>query len=306
MTNNPSDFLRNDDSHGSKLVLLPKKSIIFVWDDLCLRFRNYYRRFHLDINIPRSILFFLLVGSLYMILTDTNCTDNKNCRDNYEKAKDTGTILGAGIGILFAMTTLHNQYHYNKLSRSSKYVEKWYGEEFSKVLEKIRPLVTEEFYSQSPQTFNSKLFNTCYSSILELKKSTDGRQTLQVFQTNILKRLLNNHDEIKIAHQLFDFFEHMGQDVKLHVADSEYLKDFFYEIVITYYELFRKYIEYCQVRDCNRSIHCNFAYIAQTWEKEGHPPELPSICKRPLIITYNDLKLSSTHNYFLKILHLKK
>jgi hypothetical protein len=81
----------------------------------------------------------------------------------------------------------------------------------------------------------------------------------------------------------------MGQDVKDHVTDSDYLKDYFYSIVVDTYELFRKYIEYAQISYSSRMLYCNIVFLAQTWEKEGNLPELPRICLRPPIITTDDL-----------------
>lgn len=91
------------------------------------------------------------------------------------------------------------------------------------------------------------------------------------------------------AETILSFMEQMGQDVKMNVVDSHYLKDYFYNVVITYYELLRKYIEYRQYDHSCRIRWCNFVYLAQRWEGDGFVPTLPDICRRPLVLTESDI-----------------
>ena len=90
--------------------------------------------------------------------------------------------------------------------------------------------------------------------------------------------------------EILNFIEGLGQDVKLNVADPDYLKDYFYYIVLDNYQFFRKYIESEQFTDGSRVTLCNLVYLAHTWEKEKVPPILPAICKRPLVLTQADLE----------------
>ena len=155
----------------------------------------------------------------------------------------------------------------------------------------IQGIFNEDFFDQHPTRFNHELFNKCHSILLELKKTPDGVTILEETQSRILERLENVGDksEKHNVQSVLSFFEHMGQDVKCNVADSDYLKDYFYAVVINYYEFFRKYIEFLQYDQSRRIRYCNFVYMAQTWEKEGFLPELPTICNRPLVITSTDL-----------------
>ena len=91
--------------------------------------------------------------------------------------------------------------------------------------------------------------------------------------------------EIKRAlDEVLNFFEAMGQDVKLAIVDSDYLKEYFYSAVMNNYQLARKYIEYTEYKLGSRATWCNFVYLAQTWEKENVPPVIPRVCFRPLVL----------------------
>jgi hypothetical protein len=73
----------------------------------------------------------------------------------------------------------------------------------------------------------------------------------------------------KEAISKYAFGQKLVQDVKFGIVDSEYLKDFFYLIVIRYYESCRVYIESLQDR-YSYFVYCNFVYLAQRWDLH-HP-----------------------------------
>jgi hypothetical protein len=115
---------------------------------------------------------------------------------------------------------------------------------------------------------------------------------LSTLQSRILKDLHEpKNKEIKRAiKEILNFFEAMGQDVKLAVVDSDYLKEYFYSAVMNNYQLARKYIEHTQYKHGSRATWCNVVYLAQTWEKENIPPVVPRVCIRPLVLTELDIK----------------
>jgi len=157
--------------------------------------------------------------------------------------------------------------------------------------------------------FDPVLFNKCHSVVAEYKKNADGIEILQHVQSGILKRLASKkytNAQVNIPRaaleeqqaiekdavtSLLNFFEHMGLDVKNRVADSDYLKDIFYDALVDTYELFRKYIEYVQISRSTRMVYCNLIFLAQTWEKEGDLPTLPRICERPPVVTSEDMEM---------------
>ena len=131
-------------------------------------------------------------------------------------------------------------------------------------------------------TSKEGLVDNRYFPILRLKdEGIKGKnQLLSTIQSNVLKRLLVKHKESKHVDRIFSLFEQIGEDIRLNVADGNYLKDFFYRVIITYYEIFRKYIEYKQRKLGNKLFFCNFVYLAHSWEQQLIPPELPRICDR--------------------------
>jgi len=281
------------------------------------RLRKFIRNRHLDINLPRTLLFlvFLIVAWL-MIESTNNCKDcstlaKKEPLNNYELIKDIGALAGATITILFAMTNMHREYHYKKREKASTYVSAWHSQDYFTIRQVVDKLKSEVLWDIYPTRFNINVFDKCHSVVAGYKQNADGIEILQKVQSSILARLYTNHttdntdDKTKQDHRnekdsvdcFLSFLEHMGQDVKEHVADSDYLKDYFYSIVVDNYELFRKYIEHKQIDRSNRMIYCNIIFLAQTWEKEGNLPELPRICLRPPIVTTEDL----TNVYDLKL-----
>ncbi len=275
--------LQNTNLEGYQHLILPGKSPILGLQTLLVKIRKSIRVLHLDINIPRVVILLVLLFSIILM--------TKNKRNDYELMKDLGALIGVGTGILFAMSNLHSQYHYNKRSRASKYIEEWRSENMVTLRRITKKIFKATFFDEYPTPFNPNLFNKCHSILIELKKTPDGIELLEEAQSKILERLEKTEHEVEKykVQALLSFFEHMGQDVKCDVSDSDYLKDYFYAIVISHYEFFRKYIEYEQYNMSCRLKYCNFVYLAQTWEKEGFLPELPKICNRPLVITSRDL-----------------
>ena len=279
-----SKNLQDTNLAGYRHLILPGRSPILALESFLVKLRKFVRTQHLDINIPRALIIIILLGSIILM--------TKRQKDDYELVKDLGALTGVGTGIIFAMSNLHNQYHDKKRSRASEYIQEWRSENMIPFRRSTKNIFVQVFFDQYPTRFNSNLFNKCGSVLLELKKTPDGVENLEEAQSKILVRLLSkNHDterhEIQVV---LSFFEHMGQDVKCNVADSDYLKDYFFSIVINHYEFLRKYIEYEQYDRSRRLKYCNFVYLAQTWEKEGFVPELPRICNRPLVITAKDIQ----------------
>ncbi|MDJ0510502.1 MAG: DUF4760 domain-containing protein [Crocosphaera sp.] len=286
---NCSSQLQDNSIHLSQMRIYSNRSFIIWFEKLRMKLKKTIRNWHLDITVPILIVLVSLGCALYY-MKDHPTQDN----GSYNLAKDSGALVGVGTGIVFAMLNLHSQYHYNKRAKASQYIEQWHSDYLLKVQLRVRQILKEEFYEKYPSKFDSKLFNQCHSRLVELKQSPEGIEELKTVQSNILLRLKDHQEnyteESESVYKLLMFFEHMGQDVKLKVADSDYLKDYFYSVVITHYELLRKYIEYQQFTRCHRLMFCNFVYLAQTWEKEGSLPSLPMICKRPLILTSKDIE----------------
>lgn len=219
---------------------------------------------------------------------------------NYNLVKDLATLLGASLTIQFAILSLHRDHHHKQLQRSSDHMRHWFANleaADSKLSEFISSLNAD---GQLAPT-DTRLFNVYHSQYSELKRSADGIDRLRRLQSKILIELLSHkrgwplqpdrgHPRpIELLHNVLNFFENVGLDIKNDVVDSDYLKEYFYSTVIDYDELFRKYIEYAQFKGNTRQTLCNFVYLAQTWEREGSRPAIPRICVRPLVITQADI-----------------
>lgn len=240
-----------------------------------------YRKLHLDKSIWNFVLLSIIGFSIVNVLRHTDLATPEG-QDNL---LSTAAIVGAAGALLWTANGIHNQYHDNLLSRASHYASAWYGEGFAKDLKVIRALADEEFdrnHNGLPSTLEEKNI----VPVLALKYGgLNSLQKLSNIQTEIAKKVLSDRHKRESVEKVFNFFEQMGMDVKFRVVDSEYLKGNFYLIVIRYYELFRKYIEYQQNLYDSRFIWCNFVYLAHTWEKEVYAPRIPGICVRKSILT---------------------
>jgi len=206
----------------------------------------------------------------------------------------TAAIIGAAGALLWTANGIHSQYHERLLAKASGYAEAWYGSDLSDSIQSIRKLVREEFEMIfDDECDNGKEF-VCQpiNKVLELKYGDlQSLNKLSKAQSRIAVRILEDKHAEFVVSKLMGFFEQMGQDIRFKVADGDYLKDLFYRIVIQYYELLRKYIEYRQRCTGSPFIFCNFVYMAQTWEKEEYPPRIPAICIRDSILDDDEYKM---------------
>lgn len=248
--------------------------------------KSFIRKKHFDLSaMIFSILLILTIEwAIYSTVTEKEEFDKKYLLDVWGFTATT-------MGLIFTAKNLHDQHHLTKLLRASEYIEKWYSKDFFEIVKNSRKIRQEEFeVLDQIDTFEDHQEDE-EPKLLVLKKIVGGLPVLADMQTKVLKRLLKNSKENNEVDRILCFFEQMGQDIKLGTADEEYLKDFFYGIVINYYEIFRKYIEFYQYKGQAKTIYCNFVYLAQTWEKDKSLPELPLICERRWIITPEDKKL---------------
>ncbi len=297
-----SQILKEASGGRANLINIFGDSFAATLAVLVVRFRKFFRNRHLDINIPLSLISIVFVTVVWLMVKSSS--DCKGCstpasqlvriepHKNYELIKDLGVFTGATITIWFAMINMHREYHYKKREKASQYVSDWRSRDFSSMRVPVNNLKSELFWDKHPIGFNAAIFDRCHSAVAEYKLNADGIEMLQKAQSDILYRLCaqnKNNEEKQSVESILSFFEHMGLDVKNHVADSDYLKDYFYSVVVDTYELFRKYIEFEQIDCSSRMSYCNVVFLAQTWEKEGDLPELPRICLRPPVITTDDL-----------------
>lgn len=259
------------------------------------------RRLHLDLTLPSSIIIILAFISIFTILSNTT-------KSGESKISEVIKPVGLAVTLLTGFASAHTAFHLRRRERASDYVKEWRSQNLAVCKATVKALFLEEFYKYNRTRFDQRLFNRCHAHVEELKKNADGLRKLSDAQTRIMIRLTkkkksnphNNPEEpierhaipslVDSVEAILTFMEQMGQDVKLNVVDEYYLKDYFYRVVITYYEFLRKYIELKQYEYSCRIGWCNFVYLAQKWEGDRFVPGLPRICRRPLILTEDDLE----------------
>jgi hypothetical protein len=260
MTNKPQpqdypQILKEASGGRANLINIFGDSFEATLAALVARFRKFFRNRHLDIHIPRSSIALVFVVVAWLMTESSSnykgysTPPNQIARieplKNYDLIKDLGAFAGAAITVLFAMTNMHREYHHKKREKASQYISKWLSADYSCIRQVVNSLKHEILWDRHPTRFNADIFDICHSAVAEYKRNADGIEMLQKIQSEVLVRLCGKKkkkDEKHSVDSLLSFFEHMGQDVKNHVADSDYLKDYYYPVVIETYELFRKSI----------------------------------------------------------------
>ncbi|MGG6241575.1 DUF4760 domain-containing protein [Nodosilinea sp. AN01ver1] len=243
----------------------------------------------MDKNIPSFLLSGFIILSILIALEYPGLSDGQ--RDNL--ISTAATIAAAG-ALLWTANGIHGQYHERLLAKASGYAEAWYGNDLVDSIKEIRKLVREEFEIICDDALDNEKEFACQpiNKVLELKHGDlASLNKLSKAQSRIVARILEDKHAEFVVNKIMGFFEQMGQDIRFKVADEHYLKDLFYRIVIQYYELLRKYIEYRQRCTGSPFVFCNFVYMAQTWEKEEYPPRIPSICIRDSILDDEEYKV---------------
>ncbi len=251
------------------------------------------RKFHLDKNIWNFLLLLVIAILVGSALKSSELSEDKRSEYLFNTA---GIIAVAG-SLLWTANGIHNQYHDNQRARASQYISSWYSKDLAESVRCIRELTDREFNDICNSLLGVPKENDLETPILRLKYSgnTELVKKISDAQTKILEELLNDKTKQEHIDRVLAFFEQIGADVKLGVADAEYLKDFFYAVVIRYYELLRKYIEYWQIKRNSQSVYCNFVYLARTWEAENEPPKLPKICQTEYVLKDDEISLLEKH-----------
>lgn len=171
---------------------------------------------------------------------------------------DLSQFIGAEVGLLtlaYAALNLRNEHVRLKRARSSWYVQKWYSFEADGHI-----VDTKKLRERIDKANTKEKSRRIYEKEIETWKESRPHDVP-------LRRKLNT---------VLNLFEQMGQEVKFGVADEEYLKDFFFYIVVKNYDSFRLLINSARERREVPELYCNFEALAKYWVKRG-PPCPPDI-----------------------------
>jgi hypothetical protein len=265
-------------TENRRTVINPKKKLL---EKIKEEVRREIGEFSFSINHKIHLDFLLsLLLIVIAIFAMTSWFTNNN-KDNYTRKDlvDVNAAVVAVIGILITARNIHEQYHHNKMSKASHYVELWYSPQLQPGIKIIRDIKDKEFDAKIRvrDRYCPDSSVDCLYTAYRLKE--DNPNLLEEIQKSVAEKIKNEHNERQAISEVLNFFEQMGQDVRLNVADENYLKEFFFHIVISYYEIFKKCIENRQ-HESSQITFCNFVYLAETWEKWRTEPQLPQICRR--------------------------
>lgn len=287
--------LAHTNPRGYKTLVEPRTSLAVVLENSWLAMTTLLGRLHLDFAIP-ALLVVLLAAAYswrsyreFKSQHDTQTAEEHNVIPFFFTT-DAIAPWGLAVTIVTGFAAAHNSKHLRRTESASKYISEFRSETMSKHIQQLHDLFEQEFYNKHPTHFDETLFNRCHTIPAKLKGNADGIQVLSNTQSQIMKRILRDRELERSVIPVLAFFEHMGQDVKMKVVDREYLKDYFYRTVVTYYEFLRKYIEFKQYKRSCRVAWCNFVYLAKSWEEDLYLPKLPPLCRRPLVLTSADLE----------------
>ena len=253
-------------------------------------FKTVYHQKHLDFYAPILLLLILLIIIPSSLAIVSGYIDQEKAEDKALLLNYIGTVAITG-GLFYTAKGLHDQYHYNKRAKASDYVAFWYDPEFSKSLRVLRDIKKEYFDGNDnlqkeiekirESNLEHKPSNNSSCPILEIINSDnkEAKEQLNDIQFIILEEVEKDRDKKDHVNRVLCFFEQLSEDIRLKVADELYLKDFFYVVIINYYQLFKRYIQYKHWKRKNSFAYCNFVYIAKQWEDPSNSPALPETCQ---------------------------
>ena len=213
-----SEILKEASGGRANLINIFGDSFAAALAVLAARFKKFFRHRHLDINVPRTLIFLVFATVAWLMIESSN-----NCRDcikpaeqaakiepfkNYDLIKDLGAFAGATITVLFAMTNMHREYHYKKREKASQYISDWRSFDDSNIRKTVNALKSELFWDKHPTRFDLGVFDRCHSAVADCKRNADGIEMLQEVQSDILKRLCGknkNNDEKDSVDSLLRF-----------------------------------------------------------------------------------------------------
>lgn len=246
-----------------------------------------FRKWHvIDFVAPIVLITFFLLIVVASVLNNKDLNLEK-------KLGISSSIAALWIATCSSIHGSHRSRHYQAQVKSSEYVKTWTTDPMVQYVHTFRKYSEPLLQKYRDNNMNSNSFNELRNSLADYKSAPNKIFNLAQLQTDVLLDLSRdeNTDLRNSVVEVLNFVEAMGQDVRLGVADADYLKDYFYEIVINNYQIVRKFIERRQVKNWSRATWCNLVYLAHTWEKEKVPPRIPLICIRPLVITEKDLSM---------------
>ncbi|MBI4781078.1 MAG: DUF4760 domain-containing protein [Oscillatoriophycideae cyanobacterium NC_groundwater_1537_Pr4_S-0.65um_50_18] len=269
--------------YSSNLVKLPMCSLGSNKFSLSELGQRLHRLGHVD--FAPQLLFIGFFVFLTMFIYPKVIKDSKP-KDVFDATTSVGTILS----LIFTAYNIHVNYDHSKRDKASHYIEVWYKNELSKEVDILRNIKEEEYDRKLRDKICKDSERSYEYTILDLKK--DGNKIfLDEVQTKILLRLQRNTNERKSVNKVLAFFEHMSQDVKSDVVDEEYLREYLFLIVINYYELLKKYIQYVQYKFDSPTTYCNFVHLAEFWGKYRNLPKLPQMCCQiEVVLSRDDLQ----------------
>ena len=275
-------------------IVKPENSLGLILSDYTQSIKYHFRARHLfDFYMPQLIIGLSVLAVIVSIVkADSSISSNEKVISTNEKWQRSAAVLGLWATWLSWGIGAHRERHYRTLERSSDYIKSWQSHEMKGHRDLVRSFRDKLQNKYGVKSFDARQFNEAKNTLADFK-STPGKLAMLATMQSECMECLYREDNKKVRealNEILNFIEGLGQDVKLNVADPDYLKDYFYYIVLDNYQFFRKYIESEQFTDGSRVTLCNLVYLAHTWEKEKVPPILPALCKRPLVLTQADLE----------------
>jgi hypothetical protein len=282
-------------------IVKAENSLGLVLSDYIQSVKYHFRARHLfDFYIPQLIIFLSVLTVIVAILrADSGVSSNdkvKNMNNQVINTNEKWQRSAAVIGLWATWLTwgigAHRDRHYRTLEQSSDYIKSWQSHEMKGYRDVVKLFRDQLQNKYGVKSFDARQFNEAKNTLADFKSTPGKLAMLATMQSECMECLYReDHKNVREAlNEILNFVEGLGQDVKLNVADPDYLKDYFYYIVLDNYQFFRKYIESTQFTNGSRVTWCNLVYLAHTWEKEKVPPVLPAICQRPLVLTQTDLE----------------
>lgn len=209
-------------------------------------------RMHWDFSIPMGLIVALMVSVGVISYVESEKDTNSPSSDG--RIRNTIEVMvgiGAVGGLITTAFNIHHQNHYLRKQHSASYMSRWHSEEMIKSQKKFSP-IREAIEQEDSERLEA---------ILNRIKQEDSDEHDKEIGVILFER----------AVPIMNFFEQMAQDALTNVADSNYLKEFFWYIARRYYLCCNEIIANYRCYTGGTLCFAYFEDLIQRWEKEGRP-----------------------------------
>lgn len=210
------------------------------------------RLIHLDFVIPMGIILSAMLALGFLVYSEpSGPAEGTSKTSPIKEVVEVVVGVGAVGGLCLTAFNIHYQNHYLRKQYSASYVARWFEQDMVDKRNSFKP------FREALEDNNLEQLEILLKEAKDNNKSMVDKSSAEILYEK--------------AGELLGFFEQMSQDTLTNVADSGYLKEFFWYIARRCYASCKDIIEYYRTYTGRHLCFADFETLINRWEKEGRP-----------------------------------